>query len=90
MPVVARLMIEVRSDGIRTSARGAFEDLQNDEQTAIELPPMTPLELSAALSATLTKVLAESPGLARYALRSLVPAPLRRLKRRIMGQEPGE
>ena len=85
---MARMMIEVRSDGIRTSARGAFEDLQNDEKTAIELPPMTPMQLSAALSATIGKALAESPGIARMALRSLVPAPLRRLKRRIMGEEP--
>jgi hypothetical protein len=35
-PVVARLVVEIRSDGTRTIARGAIEDAQRGERVAIE------------------------------------------------------
>ena len=85
LPVVARIMIEIRSDGTRTMARGALDDVLNEQQTAIELPPMTPLELSAALSATISRTLLETPGAARAALRHLVPSPIRKLKHKLFG-----
>lgn len=36
LPVVARLVVEVRSDGSRTVARGLIEDLASGERTVIE------------------------------------------------------
>ena len=86
LPVVMRMVIEVRSDGVKTMARGAVEDVINDHKVAIELPAMSPLQLSAALSETIGKTLLDTPGLAKAALKSLVPDPLRRLKRKILGQ----
>lgn len=80
-PVVARMVIEVRSDGVRTMARGALEDLATGQQVAVETPALTPLELSLALSRSLLSL----PGLnlARGALHSLSP---RRLARRLLGR----
>ncbi len=85
MPVVARMVVEVRSDGTRTLARGAMEDLVTGQQVAIETPALTPVELAAHLSKSLLLV----SGLARDAVRgsvsALVPERVRRLKRRLLG-----
>ena len=86
LPVVARMVIEIRSDGVRTMARGAMEDVASGQKVAIEIPAMTPLQLSAALTESIGKALFETQGLARHALKSLVPEPLKRLKRRIFGR----
>lgn len=48
-PVVARLMIEIRSDGSRTIARGALQDELTGEQVAIEAKGNSPLELAGQL-----------------------------------------
>ena len=50
LPVVARLIVEVRSDGSRTVARGAMEDAATDTRVAIEASGMTPLELALGLA----------------------------------------
>lgn len=49
LPVVARLIVEVRSDGSRTVARGAMEDAATGTKAAIEATGTTPLDLALAL-----------------------------------------
>ena len=49
LPVVARLVIEIRSDGSRTVARGALEDVNRGERVAIEARGDSPAELAAQL-----------------------------------------
>jgi hypothetical protein len=68
-PVVARLVVEIRSDGSRTIARGAIEDVQHGERTAIEARGDSPLSLALAL----TRAIAQLPRLAaRSAVRGLL------------------
>ena len=50
LPVVARLVIEVRSDGTRTVARGGLEDHSTGQRVSLEAKGGTPLELSAQLA----------------------------------------
>lgn len=50
LPVVARLIVEVRSDGRRTIARGAMEDAGTGMKAAIEASGSSPLELATALA----------------------------------------
>jgi hypothetical protein len=52
-PVVARLIVEIRSDGTHTVARGAMEDAVNGERTTIEAEGGTPLELARSLAGAL-------------------------------------
>jgi hypothetical protein len=67
-PVVARMVVEVRSDGSRTVARGAIEDLTTNERVAIRADGTTPLKLASALAKSLVK----TPVFARHAIRSLL------------------
>lgn len=67
-PVVARMVVEVRSDGSRTVARGAIEDLTTNERVAIRADGTTPLQLASALARSLVK----TPVLARHAIKSLL------------------
>jgi hypothetical protein len=53
LPVVARLVVEIRSDGTRTVARGAIEDAASGERTAVEARGDTPAQLAAALAGSL-------------------------------------
>ena len=55
-PVVARLVVEIRSDGTRTIARGALEDAQHGERVAIEAHGDSPLQLAIALARSLTQL----------------------------------
>jgi hypothetical protein len=55
-PVVARLMIEIRSDGSRTIARGAMEDLATGQRTQIEARGDSPLQLAFALARSLRTI----------------------------------
>jgi hypothetical protein len=74
-PVVARLIVEIRSDGSRTIARGAVEDTVTGERTAVEARGTTPLSLMVSLSRAVFQV----PALARRAARALLPGkPFRR------------
>lgn len=52
-PVVARLVVEIRSDGVTTVARGALEDARNGERAALEARGTTPAQLAASLARTL-------------------------------------
>jgi hypothetical protein len=68
-PVVARLVIEIRSDGSRTIARGAAEDVASGQRTTVEARGDTPLQLALALARALTQL----PRLgARSAVRGLL------------------
>lgn len=68
-PVVARLVVEIRSDGSRTIARGAVEDVVNGQRTAIEARGDSPIQLALALARSLTQL----PRLtARSAVRGLL------------------
>ena len=68
-PVVARLVVEIRSDGSRTIARGAIEDAQRGDRVAIEARGDSPLQLAIALARSLTQI----PRLtARSAVRGLL------------------
>ncbi len=55
-PVVARLIVEIRSDGSRTIARGALEDVASGQRTAIEARGDSPLQLAFALARSLTQL----------------------------------
>ena len=68
-PVVARLIVEIRSYGSRTIARGAMEDLATGARTAVEARGDSPLQLAIALGRALTQL----PRLgARQAIRGLL------------------
>jgi hypothetical protein len=67
LPVVSRLMLEIRSDGSRTVARGAMESVDRGERVAIQAAGNTPAELVGSL----TKALLKAPWLAFQAVRDL-------------------
>ena len=68
-PVVARLVVEIRSDGSRTIARGAVEDVANGQRTTLEARGDSPIQLAIALARALTQL----PRLgARSAIRGLL------------------
>ncbi|HET9627152.1 MAG TPA: hypothetical protein VFP84_37590 [Kofleriaceae bacterium] len=68
-PVVARLVVEIRSDGSRTIARGALEDVTTGARTSVEARGDSPLQLAIALARSLTQL----PRLgARQAIRGLL------------------
>jgi hypothetical protein len=68
-PVVARMIVEIRSDGSRTIARGAIEDTSTGQRTTIEARGDSPIQLAIALARSLTQL----PRLtARSALRGLL------------------
>ena len=69
LPVVARLVVEVRSDGRRTVARGLIEDLESGERTAVEASADSPL----ALVASLMRNLGGFARLAKRTVRALAP-----------------
>ncbi|NVB43057.1 hypothetical protein G6O69_34865 [Pseudenhygromyxa sp. WMMC2535] len=49
-PIVARMVVEIRSDGSTTIARGAVEDRLGDQQVAVEAKADSPMALSLALA----------------------------------------
>ena len=68
-PVVARLVVEIRSDGSRTIARGAVEDLATGRRTMVEARGDSPLQLAIELARSLPQL----PRLrARSAIRALL------------------
>jgi hypothetical protein len=64
-PVVARMIVEIRSDGSRTIARGALEDVATGHKAAIEAHGTTPVQLAFSLVRSLGQ-------LPRFALRGLL------------------
>lgn len=69
-PVVARMVIEIRSDGTRTIARGAAEDASTGEKVAIQIDGSSPLQLALSLMKTIAAV----PALARGAMKAFAAA----------------
>lgn len=69
-PVVARMIVEIRSDGTRTIARGAMEDVHSGERVALEAHGTTPV----ALAASLARSMLIAPMLARQAVRAWLTA----------------
>ena len=67
-PVVARMVVEIRSDGRRTIARGAMEDAATGERVAIEANGTTPMALAASLARTMLS----APALAKHAVKALL------------------
>ena len=68
-PGVARLIVEIRSDGSRTIARGAIEDTVSGQRTQLEARGDSPLALALQLARALTQL----PRLtARSAVRGLL------------------
>jgi hypothetical protein len=53
LPVVARLVVEIRSDGSRTLARGALEDVVTGERVSLEANGGSPTQLAASLAGNL-------------------------------------
>jgi hypothetical protein len=70
-PVVARLVVEIRSDGSRTIARGAIEDAERGERVALKAEGATPL----ALALSLARAMVQIPSFARSAAHSLLSRP---------------
>lgn len=69
LPVVARLVVEIRSDGRRTIARGAVEDSASGQRVAVEARGDSPMSLAIALARSLVRM----PALgARRAVRGLL------------------
>ncbi len=68
LPVVARLVVEIRSDGTRTIARGALEDPEG-KRVAVEAQGTTPWALARQLAGALWSM----PRLRRPSLRALLP-----------------
>jgi hypothetical protein len=64
-PVVARMIVEIRSDGSRTIARGALEDVATGHRAAIEAKGGTPFQLALSLMRSLGQ-------LPRFALTSVL------------------
>lgn len=52
-PVVARLVVEIRSDGLRTIARGVLEDTATNQTAAVRAEGTTPAQLARSLAASL-------------------------------------
>jgi hypothetical protein len=73
-PVVARMIIEIRSDGTRTIARGAIEDTRTGERATVQAEGTTPLSLAASL----TKHLFTAPALAKQAAIALLQSRLKK------------
>jgi hypothetical protein len=68
-PVVARMVIEIRSDGSRTIARGAVEDLHTGQRVGIEARGDSPLALALELS----RAILSTRRLAGQVVKSLLP-----------------
>ncbi|MBI4512411.1 MAG: hypothetical protein HY698_22455 [Deltaproteobacteria bacterium] len=78
-PVVARLVVEIRSDGSRTIARGAIEDLTLGKRAALQAEGSSPLALAASLAKAMLRApllgqaILRAPQLMRRAARGVLP-----------------
>ena len=79
-PVVARMVVEIRSDGTKTVARGALEDLQTGEKVALRADAATPVALAKELTKTILNVPTLAGALAKEAVKNYIPEPLKRLR----------
>lgn len=67
LPVVSRLVVEIRSDGRRTIARGGMEDGLSGVKVAMEASANSPLELALKL----VRAMLSTPLVARSAAKAL-------------------
>ena len=77
-PVVARLVIEIRSDGTRTSARGALEDETSGQRVSLQAEGTSPASLASTLLGSLVKLpffgaAKDAPTIVRHAIKALLP-----------------
>jgi hypothetical protein len=56
LPVVARLVVEIRSDGRRTVARGAIEDVASGAKTAVVARGESPVRLAVDLARAIARL----------------------------------
>lgn len=56
LPVVARLVVEIRSDGRRTVARGALEDVTTGQRTAVVARGESPVRLALELARSIARL----------------------------------
>ena len=56
LPVVARLIVEVRSDGTRTIARGGLEDKTSGQRVTIDARGDSPAQLALALARSIFRL----------------------------------
>jgi hypothetical protein len=68
LPVVARMIVEIRSDGTRTLARGAVVDVASGQQVAVEIGAGSPWQLAKSL----VGLLLSAPRRAGATMRALV------------------
>jgi hypothetical protein len=66
LPVVARMVVEIRSDGTRTVARGALDDRASGQQVALRFDAASPLSLAKSLAKAIVSV----PSIARSSWRA--------------------
>ncbi|HPH64168.1 MAG TPA: hypothetical protein PLF40_00410 [Kofleriaceae bacterium] len=93
LPVVARLVVEIRSDGSRTIARGGLEDAALGQRVTVEARGDSPLQLALALAKSLgalptfrrDRVLDGEPAKPRSMLRTALGA--RKLVRGMLGKK---
>lgn len=83
LPVVARMVVEIRSDGTRTVARGALDDRVADQKVALEIEAGSLLSLTKSLA----KAMLDVPSLARLAVRGSWRKATRRLPPRLRGSK---
>jgi hypothetical protein len=76
-PIVARMVIEIRSDGTKTIARGALEDLVAGERIALQADAATPAALARELSKALLSTPILAGTLAKEAMKEMLPKKLR-------------
>lgn len=76
-PVVARMVVEIRSDGTRTVARGALEDLQTGEKVSLQANAHSPVALAQELTKALFKTPVLAGSLAKQAVLDLLPEAVR-------------
>jgi hypothetical protein len=77
------MVVEIRSDGTRTVARGALQDVSSGEHVAVEARGSTPMALAASLARTIFA----APTLAKHAFRAVLQ---NRLGRRSTGHDADE
>jgi hypothetical protein len=78
-PIVARMVIEIRSDGTRTIARGAMEDVASGQKVALEAEGTTPLALAMQLAKSIGGLPAFAAASMRQQLKDRVEARVRGL-----------
>jgi hypothetical protein len=76
-PVVARMVVEIRSDGTRTVARGALEDLQTGEKVALQANAQNPVALAQELTKALLKTPLLAGSFAKQAVLDMLPEAVR-------------